>query len=244
MVRPRSPGIPTLRSGVFGRQRRARSMRKRNCSRSPPIPGSRHCPSHSNGRNQRFNQRPRSTLLPEGLRDPNSLVRLGALQSLANAPLNARVPLAPPLLADPLKAVRIEAVSMLAPVPAEQLSPEQRAAFERAASEYVATQRYNADRADARVNLGTFYANRGDAVKAEEEIKAAIRLEPFFIPAYVNLADLYRARGRDAEGERILREGLKSSAKERNASPCLGLALVRMKRTGEALGEFERATDA
>jgi Tfp pilus assembly protein PilF len=170
------------------------------------------------------------------------VVRLGALQSLANAPLNARVSLAAPLLSDPIRTVRLEAVSVLAPVPHAQLSAEQGAAFERAASDYVETQRYNADRAEARVNLGAFYGNRGDAARAEEEIKAAIRLEPFFIPAYVNLADLYRATGRDADGERILREGLKVAPKSAILHHALGLALVRMKRSDEALGELERAT--
>ena len=180
--------------------------------------------------------------LAEGLRDPNSVVRLGALQSLANAPLNVRVSLAAALLSDPVRAVRIEAASILAAVPAAQLTTEQRAAFERAASEFVETQRYNADRAEARVNLGAFYGNRGDAARAEEEIKAAIRLEPFFIPAYVNLADLYRARGRDADGEPILRQGLKVAPKSAILHHALGLALVRMKRSDEALGELERAT--
>ena len=146
------------------------------------------------------------------------------------------------LLSDPVRAVRIEAASILAAVPAAQLTTEQRAAFERAASEFVETQRYNADRAEARVNLGAFYGNRGDAAKAEEEIKAAIRLEPFFIPAYVNLADLYRARGRDADGEPILRQGLKVAPKSALLHHALGLALVRMKRNDEALGELERAT--
>ena len=183
-----------------------------------------------------------SRILAESLRDPNSVVRLGALQALANAPLDTRLPLAAPLLADPLRAVRIAAVSLLAAIPAGQLTPEQQAAFERASAEYVETQRYNADRAEARVNLGTFYANRGDAAKGEEEIKAAIRLEPFFIPAYVNLADLYRAGGRDADGERILREGLKVAPKSAMLHHALGLALVRMKRSGEALGELEHAT--
>jgi predicted CXXCH cytochrome family protein len=179
--------------------------------------------------------------LAEGLRDPNTVVRLGALQSLAQVPPSARVPLAAPLLADPVRTVRLEAVSLLGAVPAAQLSVEQRAAIERAASEFVATQRYNADRAEARVNLGTFYANRGDVARAEDEIKAAIRLEPLFIPAYVNLADLYRARGRDPDGERILREGLKIASKSAVLHHALGLALVRMKRIDDALGELERA---
>ncbi|HSE85648.1 MAG TPA: tetratricopeptide repeat protein [Candidatus Binatia bacterium] len=180
--------------------------------------------------------------LAEGLRDPSPVVRLGALQSLANAPANSRVSLAAPLLADPMRAVCLEAVSVLAPVPAAQLSPDERGAFERAAREYVATQSYNADRPEAHLNLGTFYGNRGDAARAEEEIKTAIRMEPSSIPAYVNLADLYRAGGRDADGERLLREGLKKAPNSAILHHALGLALVRLKRSDEALPEFERAS--
>jgi predicted CXXCH cytochrome family protein len=178
----------------------------------------------------------------EGLRDPNPLLRLAALQSLAGAPPAARLSLAAPLLSDPLKAIRIEAVSMLAPVPPDQLDAAQRAAFERAGAEYVASQRYNADRVEARVNLATFYANRGDAAKAETEFKAALGLNPQFIPAYVNLADLYRALGRDQEGEQVLRDGLKHTPGSSMLHHSLGLALVRLKRTDAALGELERAT--
>jgi Flp pilus assembly protein TadD len=58
----------------------------------------------------------------------------------------------------------------------------------------------------------------------------------------VNLADLYRARGRDVEGERILRDGLKIAPRSAMLHHVLGLALVRLKRTDEALGELERAT--
>jgi predicted CXXCH cytochrome family protein len=186
--------------------------------------------------------KPALEILAEGLRDRSPLLRLAALQSLAHVPLSTRLSLAAPLLADPLQSVRIEAASLLASVPADQLSAEQRGAFERAGAEYVASQRYNADRNEARVNLGTFYANRGEAAKAEQEFKAAIALDPGYVPAYVNLADFYRAGGRDAEGERVLREGLKSAPNNATLHHSLGLALVRMKRADAALGEFERAT--
>jgi len=182
-----------------------------------------------------------SQIFAESLRDGNPLLRLAALQSLANAPLATRLSLAAPLLSDPLRAVRIEAASLLAPVPAEQLNAAQSAAFDRAGAEYVASQRYNADRAEARVNLGTFYANRGEATKAEEEIKAAMNLDSHFIPAYVNLADMYRARGRDADGERILREGINVSPKSATLHHALGLVLVRLKRNDAALTELESA---
>ena len=176
-----------------------------------------------------------------GLRDSEGLVRLGALQALTPAPLDIRIRLAAPLLSDPLKVLRTEAASLLAGS-AAQLNAAERSAFERAAHEFVNDQQYNADRPEARVNLGTFYANRADATNAEEELKAAIRLDPFFAPAYVNLADLYRTSGRDAEGARMLEDGLKVSPRSGSLHHALGLALIRTGRRSDALAEFERAT--
>ncbi|MGH2604044.1 MAG: tetratricopeptide repeat protein, partial [Dehalococcoidia bacterium] len=144
----------------------------------------------------------------EGLRDSSPLIRLGALQSAAQLPADLRLPLVAPLLSDPLRTLRIEAASMLADAPGERLSMEQQAAFQYAAAEFIESQNYNADRGDARVNLGTFLARRGDGVNAETQLKAALSIDPFFQPAYVNLADLYRTQGRDADGERVLRAGL------------------------------------
>jgi Flp pilus assembly protein TadD len=175
-----------------------------------------------------------------GLRDPSALVRLGALRALARAPMDTRAFLAAPLLSDRLRVLRIEAASLLAPVPFDQLGKS--ATFERAAAEFVESQRYNADRPEGRVNLGTFEAQRGDAASAEHDIRAAIRLDRFFAPAYVNLADVYRVGGRDADGAQVLRDGLRVSPDSAVLHHALGLALVRMKRIDEALGEFKRAT--
>jgi predicted CXXCH cytochrome family protein len=179
--------------------------------------------------------------LARSLRDPSGIVRLGALQSLRGAPPNLRVQLAAPQLSDPLRAVRMEAVSALASVSAEQLTAGARQAFERATLEYLDTQRYNADSAEGRVNLGTFYGSHGDASRGEQELKAAIRLNPFFVPSYVNLADLYRVFGRDADGERTLRQGLTAEPASSVLHYALGLALVRLKRIDEAVNELERA---
>ena len=165
------------------------------------------------------------------------------MQSLARAPLEVRAPLAVPLLSDPVRIVRNEAVGVLAPVPADRLDAAQRTAFERASAEYVETQRYNADRVESRVNLGTFYANRGDAIRAEDEFRAAIALDPYYVPAYVNLADLYRALGRNEEGERSLRAGLDKVPGDASLHHALGLALVRLQRLDEAVGELKRAME-
>jgi Tfp pilus assembly protein PilF len=181
------------------------------------------------------------TVLTNGLRDSSALVRLGALQSVGQFPVASRLSMVEPLLSDPMKSIRMEAASLLAAVPAEQMSAEGLAAFERAAAEYVAAQRYNADRAEARVNLGTFLAERGDLIGAEMELRSAIRKAPSSIPAYVNLADVYRTLGRDADGERLLRDGLVSAPKSGVLHFALGLALTRLNRGDSALREFARA---
>jgi Tfp pilus assembly protein PilF len=176
-----------------------------------------------------------------GLLSANALMRFAALQAVAPLPPEWRV-LAMPGLSDPARAVRIEAAGLLAHPPASQLGFVQHLAFDRAAGEFIAAQRYNADRADARVNLGTFYAEGGNSAQAEAELNAAVRLDPFFVPAYVNLADIYRVQGRDAEGERILRLGLSRISTSAVLHHSLGLTLIRLKRVDAALAQLARAS--
>lgn len=180
-------------------------------------------------------------VVTQGLRDPSALVRLGASSALSGAPAELRLRYAVPLLADPDRVLRMEAASMLADVPLASASNEQRAAFDRAAAEYVDSQRYNGDRADARVNLGSFEVRRGDVAGGERELKAAMTLDPHFAPAYVNLADLYRAQGREADAERVLREGIQREPKSAVLHHALGLTLVRLKHADQALSELALA---
>ena len=103
-------------------------------------------------------------------------------------------------------------------------------------------QQYNADRADARANLGTFFAELGNLSRAESELREAIRLDPFFSPAYVNLADVLRAdSSRDADAEKVLRDGLARAPSDPTLHHSLGLALIRMQRLDDARTELQRA---
>jgi Flp pilus assembly protein TadD len=63
------------------------------------------------------------------------------------------------------------------------------------------------------------------------------------VPAAINLADLYRQLGRDLEGEGVLRAAIAGSPRDAGLHHSLGLALTRLKRPGEALGELARAAD-
>jgi len=69
-------------------------------------------------------------------------------------------------------------------------------------------QSLNANRAEAWLNLGVLDPRLGNFAPAEAAYQRAIRMEPLFIPPYVNLADVYRQQGREAEGERVVRQAL------------------------------------
>src|SRR6202011_5119063 len=107
-----------------------------------------------------------------------------------------------------VRGVRIRAASLLAAVPAPSQPPADRERFERAAAEFIAAQRLNADRPEGRATLGNFLVRRGRFAEAEAEYKAALRLNPQFTAAAINLADLYRQNNRDGEGVSVLRAAL------------------------------------
>ncbi len=178
-----------------------------------------------------------------GLADPDPMVRIGALDMLDGAPADDLWPIVAPSLSDPVRGVRIRAADLLAATPEASRPVADRAAFDRAAAEFVAAQTLNADRPEARLTLGSFYARQGRTAEAEAEYKAALKLAPQFAPAAVNLADLDRETGRDAEGEKTLSAAIAVAPKDAGLHYALGLTLVRLKRSGEALGEFKQAAE-
>jgi tetratricopeptide (TPR) repeat protein len=177
----------------------------------------------------------------QALGDADPLVRRAAVTALESLPLDQRRPLVVPLLGDPARLVRIEAARVLAPVRPETLDQASRAAWERAVAEFVAAQRTNDDRPESRTNLGTYFAARGRVTAAEAELRVALALDPTFVPAYVNLADIYRAEQREPDVRRVLAEGLTAVPDDASLHYALGLALVRAQRTAEGLKHIERA---
>jgi tetratricopeptide (TPR) repeat protein len=175
------------------------------------------------------------------LGDADPLVRRAAVAALESLPPDQRSPLAAALLSDPARVVRIEAARVLAVVRPETLDQAARAAYERAAAEFVAAQRVNDDRPEARTNLGTYLAGRGRVSAAETELRAALALDPMFVPAYVNLADIYRAEQREPDVRRVLAEGLTAVPDDASLHYALGLALVRAQRTPEGVAHLGRA---
>jgi tetratricopeptide (TPR) repeat protein len=175
------------------------------------------------------------------LNDPDSVVRLAAVEALGNGDAAVRQRFLPRMLTDPVRAVRIEAARALAGASEAGLAPPDRKAFDQALAEYVAVQKYSADRPEGRVSLGNLYASRGDPGGAIHEYRKALELDPSFVAGYANLADLYRARDADGEAEAVLRQGIARVPGAAALHYALGLTLVRQKKTPEALREFAQA---
>jgi Flp pilus assembly protein TadD len=175
--------------------------------------------------------------------DADRLVRLGAASALEALPPRERVRIGAKLLWDPVRAVRVEAVTAFLDVPDAELESEARAAFDRALDEYRQAQRASAERPEAHVNLGLVNVKRGELEAARRDYAAATALAPWFVPAWVNLADLLRMEGKDDEGASALRKALAVSPQDASVHHALGLLLVRLKRTPEALAELARAAE-
>jgi tetratricopeptide (TPR) repeat protein len=176
------------------------------------------------------------------LKDPSPLVRRAGVAVYGQLPPPQRRAVMP-LLDDPSRIVRMQVARTLAPLAADAFDADRLAAFQRAAAEYVAAERFNADRPEHRTNLGGFQAERGDAAAAEAEFRAALQLDPEFVPAWANLADLMRMLGRETEAESLLREGLAVTPDAAALHHALGLSLVRQQRKDEALRELRRAAE-
>ncbi|MDP6538108.1 MAG: multiheme c-type cytochrome [Planctomycetota bacterium] len=177
------------------------------------------------------------------LDDADPLVRSAALSALEVADLPGRLAAGLPLLADPVRAVRIEAARILADAPREVLPAAERERLEAALAEARAAELVSGDRPDAHLNLGLLAAAGGDLAAAEGAYRRALELDEAFAPAYANLADLFRVRGADAEGERLLRVGVARLPSSGALHHALGLALVRLGRREEAVEPLRRAAE-
>ena len=175
-------------------------------------------------------------------RDPSPLVRLATVRLADVMPVEVRSAVLGPLLADTTRAVRIEAARSLAGGHAA-LSADLQQQWQPASQEYVATLQYTADRPEARVALGGFQAALGRAEDAQVMFAEALRLDPDFVPAYVNAADVLRAQGRDPEAEEMLQQGLARVPMNAGLHHALGLARIRLQQPDLAMGSLRRAVE-
>ncbi|WP_425055716.1 ammonia-forming cytochrome c nitrite reductase subunit c552 [Pseudomonas abyssi] len=175
------------------------------------------------------------------LRAEDPQIRLGALQAVSSYPPITRWQLVSHLLEAPERVVRLQAAAQLLDIPPEQMRGDDIKRLRDAQDAYLAAQQANADDTSAQLNIGVFYQTRGQLALAEDAYQRAIELDPYFIAAYVNLADLYRASFRDPDAERLLKTGLQQLPEAAPLHFSLGLLNVRSKQMDQALSALRQA---
>ena len=177
------------------------------------------------------------------LEDEDPLVRVGALDAMQNAPLQARARYLTPLLDDPSRVIRALAAAQLAELPRQAaLPPAMSASLTRGLDDYIKAQEFNADDPAAQVNLGNVYAQSRQFDKAERAYREALILDQHWTVAYINLVDLFRQMNRDNEAETLLNQALALQPDNADLYHALGLAQVRRKQVTQALAPLKRAT--
>jgi predicted CXXCH cytochrome family protein len=184
---------------------------------------------------------PNGDLASKGSEDGSPLVERAASDTLSNLEPNANARTMLRLLTDPVRAVRIEAADAMAAIGQDALPKEVADEFERAAAEYVNAQVLNADRPESHYDLAMFLARQKDQARAEAELTTALSIDPSFVPAAVNLADLYRELGHDEKAEAVLREAMMHEPDDASLQYALGLLKVRQKQNTQALDLFASA---
>jgi predicted CXXCH cytochrome family protein len=189
-------------------------------------------------------QRPSARTLAEAgrqLRDTDPLVRRAAVINFQVVDLPQRLESLWPLARDPAKSVRMQVAQLLAGVDLASLPDDKRAAVSACFAEFVSTMSEVSDMPGNSVNLGLFYTNRGETQLAESAYRQALRVDRQYIPAYLNLADLYRQQGREDESLDTLENALRLSPEAPAIHHAMGLQRVRARAYGEALGHLKRA---
>jgi tetratricopeptide (TPR) repeat protein len=177
------------------------------------------------------------------LADSDALVRIAAVRALEPLPEKERVQLAAPLLSDSIRSVRIEAARLLAGRPLELFQQAQKAALDSAVLERIESEMVSAERPESHMNLGLLYTQMSRMNDAEYELQTALRLDSGYVPAMVNLADLYRIQQKETDAQQLLEKAIVVAPNAAEPILALGLQKARLGRQHEALDLFAKAVE-
>jgi Tfp pilus assembly protein PilF len=92
-------------------------------------------------------------------------------------------------------------------------------------------------------NLADYYLTQNRTAEARTPVLEALRMNPNYPEAHVNLATILRRTGQTAESEHQYREAIQLQPINANAHAGYGALLLQEGRLGEAAGEFAQAVD-
>ena len=173
-------------------------------------------------------------------KDGHPLLRLGVTEGAAGLSAARQWQLLSPLLDDEYLAVRMAAFSALLPAAGD---PEMAQRLGPYLPAYLDSLTATLDFPETQLSIANAQAVFGNSAAAELALKEALALQSNFVPALLNLTDLYRATGRDAEGEALLKEAMAVAPDW--GTPVFAYAnwLTRQQQSVEALENYRKAVE-
>ena len=175
------------------------------------------------------------------LTDESALVRTFAARSLEFLEPGIKIDNLSSALRDPVRMVRMEAARVLATSPPELLDETQQRSFGLALKEFSGAQDWLSDMPASHFNMGFIEASRGDLKRAEESYRLTLKMDPTFLPAYMNLANLLNQQGRNGESELVFRDLVALAPEEGEAHYSLGLLMAEMEQLEKARDSLANA---
>lgn len=172
--------------------------------------------------------------------DADPLVRLGAAEAAGNIAPEQRLEAIGNLVDDATRAVRVAAANALAGTPPD-LFGNQRGNFEASVADLRAYVETNGDVAETQSNYGFFLFARQRTAEAEAAFRRAILLDPTLEATRINLAEFYRATGRNDRSEQTYAEAIRMAPEQADLRYGHALSLVRKQALAEAIMELEEA---
>ena len=181
------------------------------------------------------------TLL-EQLKTPSPLLRRAAVDASAMLPLEMRWSVLQAHLDDESASVRFGLAQQLAPV-VPHLDAKQAAPVNRLLQAFRDQLAYSLDMPSGQATLSVFEGALGNTPEAIAALNQALAMEPHYLPARLNLADIYRSLDNTLDEEIQLQTALNIAPDNAAVQHSYGLYLIRQKQADKALGHLQRATE-
>ncbi|MFT5571583.1 MAG: tetratricopeptide (TPR) repeat protein [Cryomorphaceae bacterium] len=188
-----------------------------------------------------FPSRVSADIARQGLLDQNPLVRRGAVAALRGHPAETRWQTLLPHIADSNLGVRVQIAQTLSDV-FGSLTYQQQAQLASLIDEYRTTLLLSEDAVSTQLNIADLELRLGNLAQAELAYQQALKIEPAYVPALLNLAELYRSSGRIADERPLLLKAVSIAPDSGAAQHSLGLFFVRQQDYASAIKYLKLAT--
>lgn len=183
------------------------------------------------------------TTVIQMLESKDAEIRLNALRAFESFPPQYRIAKTFEMLEDKQKLVRTEAARQLSLLPEGNLDLKHKSLLQKVLKEYEETHLFNGDRPESQNALAKLYISLGEDNKAQKAYDEALRIQPMFVPTYINYAYYFQSKGQEQKAYNILERGLKKIPNNADIHHALGLWYIRHKEKNKAL-EFLRKAAA